>query len=184
VPVGILAACLAACAAVLIGRAMYVEILHDQALLIRDARVFAQDGVKRAEHNPRLNLLAASIPRGDIYDRNGILLASSNWAEIERHRAEYESLGVPAGQIGSPSDTRHYPFGAATLHLLGDLRTGERFHATNASLVEHDSNRKLQGYADFRDLAAVVRYRHQRDNPALKALLQRNRDVHTTLDIR
>ncbi len=172
------------CAFALLAKAAYLQIWQDQDLLSRDALVFASDGVKRPERNPRLNLLAASIPRGDIYDRNGVLLASSNWAEVERHRGQYETLGVPADQIGSPSDSRHYPFGAATLHLLGDLRTGERFHASNASLVEHDSNRKLQGYSDYRDLAAVVRYRHQRDNPALKALLNRERDVHTTLDVR
>jgi cell division protein FtsI/penicillin-binding protein 2/cell division protein FtsW (lipid II flippase) len=175
---------LALCALVLLAKAAYLQIWEDQDLLSRDTFVFASDGIKRPERNPRLNLLAASIPRGDIYDRNGVLLASSNWARIERHRAEYQSLGVPADQIGSPSDSRHYPFGAATLHLLGDLRTGERFQATNASLVEHDSNRKLQGYNDYRDLAAVVRYRHQRDNPTLKALLSRERDVRTTLDVR
>ncbi len=183
-PLKAVAAVLAICALALLAKAAYLQIWQDQELLARDALVFANDGVKRPERNPRLNLLAASIPRGDIYDRNGVLLASSNWAEIERHRSEYEALGIPAGQIGSPSDSRHYPFGAATLHLLGDLRTGERFHATNASLVEHDSNRKLQGYNDYHDLAAVVRYRHQRDNPAVKALLHRDRDVRTTLDVR
>jgi cell division protein FtsI/penicillin-binding protein 2 len=183
-PLKVVSAVLALCALALVAKAAYLQIWHDQDLLARDTLVFASDGVKRPERNPRLNLLAASIPRGNIYDRNGILLASSNWVEIEGHRAEYENLGVPADQIGSPSDSRHYPFGSATLHLLGDLRTGERFHATNASLVEHDSNRKLQGYTDYRDLAGVVRYRHQRDNPALQGLLHRERDVRTTLDVR
>ena len=184
VPVGILAACLAACAVVLIGRAMYVEILHDQELLIRDARVFAQDGVKRAEHNPRLNLLAASIPRGDIYDRNGILLATSSWSELEKNRAEYQQFGISIDRNCSKFEIRHYPFGPVMVHFLGDLRTGEKFHATNASLVEHDVNAHLQGYTDYRELAPVVRYRHQRENPMLQALLNRNRDVHTTLDAR
>ena len=30
----------------------------------------------------------------------------------------------------------------------------------------------------------MVRYRHQRGNPILQALLDRDRDVHTTIDIR
>jgi cell division protein FtsI/penicillin-binding protein 2 len=42
----------------------------------------------------------------------------------------------------------------------------------------------LQGYRDYRDLAPVVRYRHQRANPALQALFGRDRDVHSTIDIR
>ncbi len=167
----------------LLARAAYLEIWHDRDLLAKNALVYANDGVKRPQRNPRLNLLAAMIPRGNIYDRNGILLATSSWRELEQHRAERERLGSfdePAAHI----DSRYYPFGAATLQLLGDFRTGERFHATNASLVEHDSNRKLQGFNDYGELAAVVRYRHQQDNPVLQSLVKRDRDVHTTLDIR
>ncbi len=182
-PLTILSAALALSAVALLVKAAYIEIWQSGDLLARDALVYASDGVKRPEHNPRLNLLAASIPRGNIYDRNGILLATSSWSEVERRRNEYAQILPSETQFGSPAETRHYPFGAATVHLLGDLRTGERFHATNASFVEHDSNHKLQGYTDYRDLAPVVRYRHQRDNPIVQALLRRDRDVHTTLDI-
>ena len=183
-PVHAVSIVLGFCALALLGRAAYLEIWHDRDLLAKDALVYASDGVKRPQHNPRLNLLAAMIPRGNIYDRNGILLATSSWQELERHRAERERLGITSGEPASRVDARYYPFGAATIQLLGDLRTGERFHASNASLVEHDSNKKLQGFNDFQELAAVVRYRHQQDNPALQALLNRNRDVRTTIDMR
>ncbi len=171
-------------AAGLLVRAAYLEIFQSSELLAKDALVYTADGVKRPEHNPRLNLLAAMITRGDIYDRNGVLLATSQRTKLEQNRAVYEKLGVSIDQAGSPTASRFYPFGSATIHLLGDLRTGERFHATNASLIEHDSNRTLQGYQDYGDLAAVVRYRHHPHNPQLQALLRRNRDVHSSLDIR
>jgi cell division protein FtsI/penicillin-binding protein 2 len=158
--------------------------MKDQELLIKDAHVIDQDGVKRLEHNPRLNLLAASIERGDIYDRNGFLLATSSWLELAKHRAEYEKMGVSIEQTCSKFEGRHYPFGTALVHFLGDFRTGEKFSATNASLVEHDANVRLQGYNDYRELAPVVRYRHQRENPILQRLLNRNRDVRTTIDVR
>lgn len=183
-PIRIVGAVLGACAIALVARAIDIEALHDQELLTRNALVYTQDGVKRPQRNPRLNLLAASIPRGDIYDRNGVLLATSNWAELEKHRADYQALGVSIDQACSRLDSRLYPFGPATVHLLGDFRTGENFHATNASLVEHDSNARLQGYDSINDLGSIVRYRHQRGNPALQALLNRNRDVRTTVDIR
>ncbi len=67
--------------------------------------------------------------------------------------------------------------------MIGDLRTGENFHATNASLVEHDSNPKLQGYR-YDELAPLVRYRHQPGNPEIAAVLARDRNIHLTLDIR
>ncbi|MGA8030746.1 MAG: penicillin-binding transpeptidase domain-containing protein, partial [Bryobacteraceae bacterium] len=175
---------LGACAAALVARAVSLEVLHDQELLGKNALVITQDGVKRPQRNPRLNLLAASIPRGDIYDRNGILLATSSWTHLEKNRVVYDRLGISIDQTCSRLDSRHYPFGPATLHLLGDVRTGEKFHATNASLIEHDSNTRLQGYSEYAELAPVVRYRHQRGNPRLEALLSRDRDVHSTIDIR
>ncbi len=130
-----------------------------------------------------MNSLALEVPRGGIYDRNGIPLATSNWQELDRHRADYAALGVSLDQAASRFDNRHYPFGAATAHLLGDVRTGENFHASNASLVEHDSNAHLQGY-QYAELASLVRYRHQPGNPAIASLLARDRDVRLTLDIR
>jgi cell division protein FtsW (lipid II flippase)/cell division protein FtsI/penicillin-binding protein 2 len=170
-------------ALLLLGRAAYIQIFHDRELLAKDTFVYTLDGVKRPQHNPRLNLLAAEIPRGNVYDRNGVLLATSSWPEIEKRRDEYQKLGVSIDSLAR-LDSRLYPFGSDTAHVLGDLRTGEKFHATNSSLIEHDSNARLQGYADYGDLAPVVRVRHQRGNPLLQALLNRDRDVHSTIDIR
>jgi cell division protein FtsI/penicillin-binding protein 2 len=49
--------------------------------------------------------------------------------------------------------------------------------------VEHDSNRKLQGY-EYPELAALVRYRHQPGNQGIARILARDRNVHLTVDIR
>jgi len=176
-------AALAACAVVLIAFAARYQVIHDREYLARDTRVFEDDGVKRAQHNPRINSLAREIPRGDILDRNGVLLATGNWMKLEQRRAQYQTLGIDIDQACSRLDSRHYPFGAATTHFLGDLRTGENFHAPNASLVEHDSNARLQGYL-YSELVSLVRHRHRPGNAALRSLLARDRDVRTTLDIR
>ncbi len=183
-PTGRLAMALAACALALVCRAGYFQILHDQDYLARDAKVIEQDGVKRGEHNPRLNSLAHEIPRGNIFDRNGVLLATSSWDELERRRVQYEGFGIAIDSRLSRLDNRYYPFGAATVHLIGDLRTGDNFHASNASLIEHDSNARLQGYHDYSELAPLIRYRHQPGGAALKTLLDRNRDVRASIDVR
>lgn len=178
-----LKAVLACAALVLVATAARYQVFQDRQFLARDAYAFEQDGVKRPQHNPRMNSLAHEIPRGTIYDRNGIPLATSSWQELERHHAEYAALGVDIDQADSRFDSRHYPFGAAGEHLLGDLRTGEDFHATNASLVEHDSNARLQGF-QYEELASLIRYRHQPGNPAIARLLARDRNVRLTIDIR
>ena len=175
---------LAVAGLVLAGKAATYQIFQDQELMARDTKVFEDDGVKRAQHNPRINSLAREILRGNIYDRNGVLLATSSWKELERHRPEYEKLGIAIDQVCSRLENRHYPFGPATAHLIGDLRTGENFHASNSSLIEHDSNVKLQGFTDSHELAPLVRYRHDPTNRDLQRLRARDRDVHATIDIR
>jgi cell division protein FtsW (lipid II flippase) len=175
---------LGAAAATLLGFAAYYQVAHDRDFLAREAKVFEDDGVKRPQRNPRLNSLAREIRRGNIFDRNGILLATSDWNELEQRRDQYSKLGVSIDWACSRLDNRHYPFGSLTAHLLGDLRTGENFHATNASLIEHDSNAKLQGFADYRELLPLIRYRHQPGNPEIAKLLARDRNVTASIDIR
>jgi cell division protein FtsI/penicillin-binding protein 2/cell division protein FtsW (lipid II flippase) len=183
-PVRAVAITMAALALLLVCRAGYVQVLHGRDFMARDARVIEQDGVKRPQSNPRLHSLAAEIPRGTIYDRNGIPLATSDWRELEAHRSDYEKLGISIEATCSRVESRHYPFGGATAHLLGDLRTGENFQASNASLIEHDLNVKLQGYSDLHDLAPLMRIRHQPFNPGMQALLSRDRSVRSTIDAR
>ena len=94
VPSGSLERALAVCVLTLLGFAAYYQIGHDREFLARDTKVFEDDGVKRPQHNPRLNSLAHEIRRGDIFDRNGILLATSDWNQLEQRRADYAKLGV------------------------------------------------------------------------------------------
>ncbi|MGI8743741.1 MAG: FtsW/RodA/SpoVE family cell cycle protein [Bryobacteraceae bacterium] len=184
VPIRALAYTLGILAMALLAKAAYYQVAHDREYLGRDTRVFEEDRVKRPQHNPRLNSLAREIRRGNIFDRNGILLATSDWNELEKRRAEYENLGIAIDQACSRLDNRHYPFGSATAYLLGDLRTQENFHATNASLIERDSNVKLQGFTDYSELAPLVRYRHHPGNAGMERLRARDRTVNTSLDVR
>ena len=184
IPVRVFEAALAICCVALLWKAADYQILHDSDYLARDARVFEDDGVKRAQRNPRLNSLAHEIRRGDILDRNGIVLASSDWNKIEKLRDDFQKLNIPVDQNVSRLDPRYYPFGGLTAQLLGDWRTGENFHASNTSFIERDSNNKLQGYSTYTELAPLIRYRHAPGNNDIERLRARDRNVRTSLDVR
>jgi len=173
IPVRSLATVLGLITIVLVAKAASIQVLHSTELMARDTHVFQDDGVKRAQHNPRLNSLARELTRGNILDRNGVLLATSRWEDLPGN-----------GDCCSRLETRHYPFGRTTGHLVGNLRTADNFHATNSSLIEHDQNAKLQGFANLVELAPLIRYRHQPANAAVEALRQRDRTVRSSVDIR
>lgn len=187
-------------------QAVRVQVLDADRFLCRGALVLQADGHRRYLYNSRMLAAAQSIPRGTIFDRNGIPLATSSQALLESYRVQYDQLQVNVDQVLAGGSRRMYPFGALTFHGLGDLRSRINWGAANTSFLERDYNTALQGYddravvvrvsdqpggpehpvvrRDFRELLPLVRYRYQAGNAKVEEVLQRDRDLHMTLDIR
>jgi cell division protein FtsW (lipid II flippase) len=198
---------LAAVLALIVLRAAQVQVLQADRVLTRGALTLQGDGYRRFEYNPRLVDIAQSIPRGDIVDRNGVILATSDPAQIERNRAVLERLGavLPARDERRPPGTRYYPFGGRAFHLLGDLNSRANWAASNTSYAERDASVLLQGYDDFAgvkevlqpngrttrelqrdygELIPLLRHRWQPEHPQVKAILGRDRTLRMTIDAR
>ncbi|HTQ80809.1 MAG TPA: FtsW/RodA/SpoVE family cell cycle protein [Thermoanaerobaculia bacterium] len=183
-----------------------LQLFFPDFYLTRGAITLQGDGVRRFQYNPRLAAIAATIPRGSIVDRNGVLLATSDPGELAAHRAELQKLGATELDGATPDRrTRVYPFGGRTFHLLGDLRTRLNWAATNTSFAERDSRVRLQGYddyagvvkvtqidgssapvvvVDYRELVPLLRHRYQPDDPEVKRILGRDRTVRLAIDLR
>ena len=192
--------------AVVLAKAGYVQVARSAAIMGEGTLVVEADGARRYQYNPRFQEVMREIPMGSIYDRNGLPLATSNWGELEKHRAEYKQLGIDIDHACPRNEFRHYPFGGLTLDLLGDLRTRLRWGASNTSFVERDSSRRLRGYDerptlvevknprthsmarvvryDYRELVPLVRHRYDQQNAAVRRILDRPRDVHMSVDAR
>ncbi len=195
---------LSALAVIVLGRFFWVQVVKADSVLVRPSLVMQADGARRYQYNPRLLEIARSLPKGTIFDRNGIPLATSDWSQIEAHRADYEKLGVTLDQTTSKLNGRQYPLGAPLFYLLGDVRTRLKQGATNTAFQENVSRIRLQGYddvaeieesrdretggitarikRDYRALIPLLHHRYQPDNPAVKEILQHPRDVHMTID--
>jgi cell division protein FtsW (lipid II flippase) len=197
---------LSAIGAALLVKAGYVQMARADAIAGAGALAVQADGERRFEYNPRLLAIAHSIPRGTIYDRNGLPLATSNWDEIASHRDAYAKAGIPIGDHPDPGETRLYPLGPKAFHLLGDLRTRANWSAHNSSLAERDFMVALQGFddratvvevpdprtkqpayrirLDYRELLPLLRHRWQPEHPDVKRIRDRDRSLHMSIDAR
>jgi len=206
VPVAVAGILIAVVGAAVLAKAAWVQVLHPAAVMGEGALVVEADGARRFQYNPRFQEVSATIPKGAIYDRNGLPLATSDWSELEKHRAEYSALGVDIDRACSRTESRHYPFGGLMFDLLGDLRTRTRWAAGNTAFVERDSARRLRGYDDrptlvevknpktglrervirydYRELVPLVRHRYDPNNAEVRRVLDRPRDIHMSIDAR
>jgi cell division protein FtsW (lipid II flippase) len=185
-----------------VAKAGYVQLARADVIAGEGTLVLQADGGRRYIYNPRLISAARTLQRGTIYDRTGLPLSSSSWAELEQHRAQYNELGIEIDKVCNRADVRHYPFGALTFHLLGDVRTRANWGAPNSSLVERDEAVRLQGYDDrarvvelkddagkpfytirydYRELLPLLRHRWEPDNPAVKKIRDRQRNIRLSL---
>ncbi len=210
-PSQVMLAAFSVAGAVVLAKAAYVQVLRSAAIMGQGTLVVQADGARRFQYNPRFQEIMNQIPKGTIYDRNGLPLATSNWDELEHHRQQYQQLGIDIDRACPREETRHYPFGGLTFELLGDLRTRARWGASNTSFVERDLARRLRGYDDrptlvavrhpktggidsgkmervvrydYRELVPLLRHRYEPDNPEVRRVLDRPRDVHMSIDVR
>jgi len=205
-PVRVLATVLAVMAGTLASRAAWVQIVHADALATASSLSEQADGGYRFEYNPRLVAAARAIERGSIYDRHGLVLATSRPSEIAALGATFDNAGLSSDGDCAADWPRCYPLGGATFSVLGDWASQVNWAARNSSYVERDHDTTLKGFDDRQRLVDVVHprtgvrerairrdysallpiVRHGADStrPEVVLLLGRPRDVRVSLDAR
>jgi len=153
-------------------------------------------------YNPRVLDIVRLIPRGTIYDRRGVPLATDDPQVMADARETYAELGVSLDEACPTPGERCYPLGGAAFHLLGDARTRVNWTAPNSSYVERDAESQLRGFddhaeivhttdsagrsmltirRDYRDIVPALRHRYDPTNVAL-ARFRQPHDAHLTVD--
>jgi cell division protein FtsW (lipid II flippase)/cell division protein FtsI/penicillin-binding protein 2 len=191
----------------IMAKAAHAQVLSADRFVASGALAQQADRTLRYIYNPRLIEVAKLIPRGQILDRNGVPLATSRWEDIEAKRALFrDQFGINIDTGISRPDSRYYPFGKRLFYILGDARTRENWGSPITSFVERDYSLALQGYGDeakseevidretgqarsvmkrdYSELVPLLRHRYEPDHEAVKAILNRSRDVRLSIDMR
>jgi cell division protein FtsW (lipid II flippase) len=199
-----LAGAMTAAAVVLVSALALAQVIRADELAVRPQLGVQADGTRRFQYNPRVLDIARTIPRGTVFDRSGLPLATEDDAQLKTAAATYERMGVAITDT-CRAGTRCYPLGGQTFHLLGDVTTQTNWGASNTSFVERDSEARLRGFddrqvavrttdrtgadawtlkRDYRALLPLLRHKFDPDHPDVNAFMARPRDVRLTIDAR
>jgi cell division protein FtsW (lipid II flippase) len=180
-----------------------VQILRADEIVVRPHLGMQADGTRRYQYNPRILDVAREMPRGRVLDRRGLPLATETATIARPAKADYQRLGISLDEACPNPEARCYPLGGRAFHLLGDARTRTNWNASNTAFLERDAEAKLRGFddhetlvrtvdtagnpawalrRDYRDLVPLLRHRYQSWHRAVKAIVNKPRDVQTTID--
>ena len=118
--------------------------------LIRPALMANSQGNRIVEYNPRIQILMRQLDAGNIYDRNGVLLATNNKEEIRNHLPKYIDAGIrPTTERElKQRKRRYYPFGEHLFFWLGDFNQ-------HRMIWNYEENNPYGYLAERRHLAAL-----------------------------
>ncbi len=133
-------------AALICGVFFYYQFIDRDATLVRPVYVNNVSGIPVVSYNPRIEKITQKLPAGNIYDRNGILLATSDSTLLKKHGKAYSSLGLEYRNLRPAR--RYYPFGEHLFFMLGDYNTQMLFSANGSRgyMAESEHLDSLRGY--------------------------------------
>lgn len=141
----------------------YYQFIDRNDTLIRPVYVNNSSGIPIVEYNPRIEQLTEKMYSGDIYDRNGVLLATNNPSRIDDSLYK-EILGDEYNLDLNKRQRRYYPFGAHLAFMLGD-RNSDLFifngSESSGYVAETRHLSELRGYnlridEDGKELPTVI----------------------------
>ncbi|MFT3907962.1 MAG: FtsW/RodA/SpoVE family cell cycle protein [Ferruginibacter sp.] len=150
-------ALLSACVAIIL---LVVNVsgytFHNKKWIVEPALVADRSGTRMFSYNPRINILMNRLQAGNIFDRNGNILATSDPKLVQAERDSLMSYGIPAADITSLSykrADRYYPFGEHMFFWTGDANTHIFDGGSNGYFAEYAHVAELRGFP-----APLVKY--------------------------
>lgn len=106
----------------------YYQLAVSGKTQIRPAITSTNKGLRVLGYNPRITQVMDMLERGNIYDRNGILLATSDKSSLDIFSKIQDSIDISLttlDEIKGKRLKRYYPFGNNTVFMVGDLNRSD-----------------------------------------------------------
>ena len=168
-------ALLAACVAIIL---LVVNVsaytFNNKKWIVEPALVADRSGTRMFSYNPRINILMNRLQAGNIFDRNGNVLATSDPALVQKEKDSLLSYGIPASDIASLSykrADRYYPFAEHTFFWTGDANTKIFDGGNNGYFAEYAHAAELRGFPAplVKYEVSATAYRQEKFLPATEA---------------
>lgn len=117
-PVSLLSILFSLLGFVLVASCFYYQYTARDSTLIRPLYVHTSRGKPMVAYNPRINMLERELEAGDIYDRHGVLLATSRAEKLKSYGKLYNACRLRPDL--NPHQQRYYPFGRYLYFSLAD----------------------------------------------------------------
>jgi cell division protein FtsW (lipid II flippase) len=124
-------------------------LFDNEKWVVKPALVADKSGARMFSYNPRIAILMNKLQAGNIYDRSGRILATSDPNLIRKQQAMLNDAGAGGYDLDSAAHkrlNRYYPFEDQLFFWIGDANTDVFNGSTNGYFAEYEHAAELRGF--------------------------------------
>lgn len=123
-------------------------IASNKKWVVQPALVADRSGLRMFSYNPRIAILMNKLEAGQLYDRKGRILATSNPDFVRKQKNTLQASGVNYNLDSAVHKRvdRYYPFEEQAFFWTGDANTGVFNGSTNGYFAEYEHAAELRGF--------------------------------------
>jgi cell division protein FtsW (lipid II flippase) len=152
-------------------------LFNNKKWVVQPALVADRSGARMFSYNPRIAILMNRLQAGNLYDRNGVLLATSKPDIVKKQHRQLVLAGASGYNIDSAMHKRldrYYPFDDQMFFWTGDANTGVFNGSSNGYFAEYEHAAELRGFKMPTTNFNVTANRYQEDRFLARGVKEMN----------
>ncbi|MFD0792153.1 FtsW/RodA/SpoVE family cell cycle protein [Mucilaginibacter litoreus] len=139
---------------------------NNKKWVVKPSLVADRSGARMFSYNPRISILMNKLEAGNLYDRDGVLLATSDPNLVKKQHRKLVLAGAISYNIDSAMHKRldrYYPFDEQMFFWTGDANTGVFNGSPNGYFAEYEHAAELRGFKMPTEKYNVTAHRYRED---------------------